>query len=116
MIQVQKFADAVAVTKAGTSYSSVFSSTFFSGNIGLLIAVTAGSVTITQQCSTDGVNFYDPVDADGNALGAVVSAQTVTTGKYIQYAPVITKHMRFKIVEGNVAASAVSIDAVVEER
>lgn len=114
MIQVQTLADALAVTKAGTVYSNPLLCTFHKGFIGLRITTTAGSVTITQQCSEDGVTYYDPVDQDGTALGAVVAAMTAG-GKYIQYSPVISKFMRFKIVEGNVAALSATIKAIVAE-
>lgn len=105
-------ASAKAVTKAGTVYSSVLGVDDLAGHVGLRIISTAGSVTITQQCSLDGTTFYDPVDTAGNALGQVVAAQTVTTGIYVVPDVVLAPYVRYKIVEGNVAATAVTINLV----
>lgn len=105
-------ASAKAIAKAETAYSSVVSVTDLAGHIGIQIISTAGSVTITQQCSLDGTTFYDPVDTAGTALGQVVAAQTVTTGIYVVPDVVLAPFIRYKIVEGNVAATAVTITLV----
>lgn len=110
-IMTQVVNTALAVAQAGTVYSGVISCPRLTGYCAVLLVTTAGSVTITQQCSKDGTTFYDAVDSDGNALGAVVSAMTVGS-KYIQFSPIIAPYIRFKIVEGNVAALAITIDFI----
>lgn len=110
--QTKTMASALAVTKAGTSYSSVLSAGDLAGHIGIRLITTAGSITVTQQCSLDGTTFYDPVDTSATALGQVVAAQTVTTGVYVVPDVVLAPYMRYKIVEGNVAATAVTINLV----
>ena len=103
---------AQAVAQNTTVYSNKISVDDLAGHVAIRIISTAGSVTITQQCSLDGVTFYDPVDTAGTALGQVVAAQTVTTGIYVVPDVVLAPFIRYKIVEGNVAASAVTINLV----
>lgn len=103
-----------AVTQAGTIYSGVISFRLTTGHASLLIASTAGSISITQQCFVNG-EWYDPYDSAGNLLGEVCTALTVTTGKYIQFYPVLTPKIRFKIVEHNVAPTVVTLQLLFQE-
>ena len=101
------------IGKAGTIYSD---SVYFGdcdGTACVKIISTAGSITVTQQCSITGAvdAWYDPETASG-AAGAVEDTITVTTGRYISYTPVMTPFIRFKVVEGNVAASVVTLELV----
>lgn len=104
-----------AVGKNGTAYSVSKRFKYASGHATVLLITTAGSITVTQQCSLDDTNWYDPVDSDGNALGQVTAGQTVTTGVYINYDPVLAPYMRFKVVEANVAATVVTLKPVYQE-
>lgn len=108
-VEKEVLATALAVAQAATVYSTALKTPHQLGFMSLLIVTTAGSITVTQQVSMDGTTFYDAVDSDGNALGAVVAAMTVGT-KYIQFSPVLAPHIRFKIVEGNSAPTAVSLN------
>lgn len=103
--------NAQAVTKAGTVYSNAFKVADQTGNSAVLITTTAGSITVTQQASYDNVTFYDVEDTAGTTLGSVVADMTVGT-KYIIFSPVVARHIRFKIVEGDVAATAVTIKLI----
>lgn len=78
------------------------------GTACLLIVSTAGSITVTQQCSTDNKTWYDPENAAG-ALGAVEDTITVTTGRYLSFTPVLCDYIRFKVVENGTAATNVSL-------
>lgn len=80
------------------------------GQAGLLITTTAGSLTVTQQSSMDGTNFYDAINAAGSALKAV--AGTVTASRWVAFTPVVSPWIRFKVVEGNVAETAVTLRLV----
>lgn len=101
---------ALAVTKAGTSYSDSMNFSHASGFSAALITTTAGSITVTMQASEDDSTWYDVYDTDGTTvLGTVIAAMTVGT-KYLQFDPVVAKYVRFKIVEGNIAATAVTIN------
>lgn len=102
----------VSVSQNTTGYSDGFDTSMNNGFIAVLITSSAGSITVTQQCSVDNDNWYDPVDEDGTAIGAVVSSMTVGT-KYIQFSPVMAPFSRFKIVEGNVGATTVTIAKVI---
>ena len=108
MTGVIKLAAEKSVAQAATGYSDSFRSDIANGFAAALIVSTAGSITVTMQASIDDSTFYDVVDSDGNALGAVVAAMTVGT-KYIQFSPVIAPYIRFKIVEGNSALTLVTI-------
>jgi len=109
-ISVEQLANALSATKAGTSYSTATRFQGCAGNAALFIVSTAGSITVSQQCSADGVTYYDPVDTAGSALGVVRAALTVTTGVYVPFTPVLAPYARFKIVEGNVAATEVTLN------
>jgi hypothetical protein len=75
-----------------------------------LIVVTGdGTVTITQQCSTDNVTWYDPETASA-AAGAVEDSITATAGRYLSFTPVLCPYIRFKVVEtGEASTATVSI-------
>lgn len=100
---------ALGVVLQGTTvYSAPWVFTSAKGYTSIQIGSTAGSIAVTQQCSMDGVNYYDPVDVNGYALGAIVTGMTVGT-KFITYDPVPAPYIRFKVVEGNVAGTVVLI-------
>lgn len=108
MIELRDYilASAKSVLNGVTDYSDSCYIARCAGYVAVLITLTAGSnVTITQQISDDDVTFYDPVDTDGTAVGAVYTA--LLTTKYIQFAPVVGRYVRFKIVAG--ADSVVTI-------
>lgn len=106
---------AVSVTQNSTAYSDSLDFEGCEGEICVLITSSAGSITVTQQCSTDGTNWYSPVDYANAALGAVAATMTVST-RYIAYSPVLCKKLRFKVVEGNVAGTVVTITAAYRSR
>lgn len=108
-ISYEKLMDATAVLKAGTSYSNSRDFSDCTGSATLYISSTAGSITVSQQCSMNNSDWYDPIDTSAAALGVVRAAQTVTTGIYVAYTPVLAKYIRFKVVEGNVAATTVTL-------
>ena len=109
LVSKEVLMDAVTVTKNGTSYSNSRKFHDCDGTACLKIISTAGSITVTQQCSTDKVTWYDPETASG-AAGAVEDTITVTTGRYLSFTPVLADYIRFKVVEGNVAASVVTLE------
>ena len=103
---------AEALAQADTHYTSSTDFDNCTGYVSLLVvAASAGAatITITQQCSLDGENWYDPVGPTGAAIGTVATALAVTTGTYITYSPVVAPYARFKVVEGNTAAVTVTI-------
>ena len=104
-----------AVGQAATVYttSSIFRIT--TGYAAVFITSSAGSITVSQQCSMNTIDWYDPIDSSTNILGLVCTALTVTTGTYIQFDPVISPYIRFKIIEGNVGATTVTIKLLLQE-
>ena len=107
-ISVNLLAKAKAVAQQATVYSDSCAFDRCEGNAALLIISTAGSITVTQQCSWDDLTWYDPETAAG-AAGAVEDTITVTTGRYLSFTPVLAPFVRFKIVEGNTAATVVTL-------
>ena len=88
------------------------------GNATVLLIVTASagsSLALTQQCSLDDKNWYDPVDATGTATGALATAQAATTGLYISYSPVLTPFIRFKGVQTNAITGTVTLTLIFRE-
>lgn len=108
LVSKEVLASAEAVGKAATVYTRSRKFHDCDGTACCLIASTAGSITVTQQCSLDNVNWYDPETASG-AAGAVEDGITVTTGRYLSFTPVLCDYIRFKIVEANSAATVVSL-------
>jgi len=107
MVSKERLATALAADD-GTVYSNSRRFHDCDGTACLLIISTAGSITITQQCSNDDSTWYDPENAAG-AVGAVEDAITVTTGRYLSYTPVLCDYIRFKIVEDGTAETAVTL-------
>lgn len=96
--------NAVAIDGA-TAYTDSVKFSHCTGSAVLHIISTAGTLAISQQCSMDNVNWYDPVDTAGAALGVVKAAQGVTTGSYTAFTPVLTQYIRFKVVESTAATT-----------
>lgn len=110
------------VAQAQTGYSLAIPFHRSAGTVGIELITTAGSITVTQQCSVNynpenasAATWYDPVDAAASALGTVATACAVTTGKYISYSPVFAPYIRYKVVEQNSAATKVSLKLVQKE-
>jgi hypothetical protein len=102
---------AETITKAATAYTDSRRFSDCDGSACCLIKSTAGSITVTQQCSHNGVDWFDPENSTG-AVGAVEDTITVTTGRYLVFTPVLTPFIRFKVVEGNVADAVVTITLI----
>lgn len=114
--------NAEAVAKNDTHYTSPIKHDRMTGTSGVFIVSTAGSITVTQECSIDyddrnpdAANWYAPVDTSGTTLGSVAAAVTVTTGRWVSYTTILAPHIRFKVVEGNSAATSVTLKLVHQE-
>lgn len=114
LLAQEPMCDALAVGQAATVYtdSKKFRST--TGYSVALIKSTAGSITVTFQLSLDDINWYDPVDKDNTALGEVAATMTVGS-RYAIFSPQPGQYIRFKIVEGNSAPTAVTITLLYTE-
>ena len=102
------------VAQNSTDYTQSMPFWRCTGYAGALVTVSAGSVTITQQCSFDGHTWLDPVDEDNTALADVVTTMGAGT-RYVQYAPAPAQFIRFKVVETNVASTAVTFELYFQE-
>ena len=107
---------AYSVSQAGTVYSNTMDFSRCTGEVAVLITSTAGKITVTQQCSIDNKNWFDPYNSSGASVGMVCLNLTVTTGKYIAYTPVLSQYMRFKVVENNTAATVVNLTLLFQEQ
>jgi hypothetical protein len=70
------------------------------GKESALVLVIAGTISITQEVSIDGTNFYTPYDLGGRVSMGTVGSALVTTGMYIALnqvasCPVIAPYKRF---------------------
>lgn len=83
-----------------------------SGDATVFLVSTAGSITVTQQCSLDNKTWYDPVNASNSAIGAVIATMGVTTGIYISFTVVLAPYIRFKIIEHGSAATTVTLKLI----
>ena len=109
LVSKEVLMSAVTVAKNGTSYSNSRPFHDCDGTATLKIISTAGSITVTQQCSLDDSSWYNPTNEAG-AVGAVEDSITVTTGRYLSFTPVLCPFIRFKVVEANVAATNVTLE------
>lgn len=98
LIAAKLLSNAKALSSGVTDYSNSIQVKVWAGFTSCLVALSGVSpnVTISQQCSEDNTNWYDPVDNAGNALGVVYSGLNST--KFIEFAPVIAPYIRFKYV------------------
>ena len=112
MVSKELLMDSVAMARHDTHYSN---SRKFDDCDGTAIVkftkVSAGSITITQQCSLDNENWYNPETASG-AAGAVEASMTGAADKYISYTPVLCSFIRFKLHEEDTAATTVTLELI----
>lgn len=100
--------DEETVAASATVYSTSIPFHNCAGDATLFIVSTAGTLAISQQCSVNDVDWYDPVNTSDSALGVVKAAQTVSTGVYVVFTPVLSKFIRFKLIESS-AETVVSL-------
>lgn len=91
---------ATAIDAGSTSYSVALGALNIIGAYGgLEITTTAtGTMTITQQVSTDGQTWLDPTNATLTSVGAVYNSVFKVLNQYIQFTPVVAPYLRFKVV------------------
>ncbi len=107
--------DSIAVGLSSTVYSKSVKFRLCTGSAAMIIISTAGSITVTQQCSADNITWYDPIDSTGGAIGIVKISQTLTTGIYVAFNPAMAEYIRFKIIEGGTAATVVTLKMLQRE-
>lgn len=106
----------VSLAQAGTGYTESIRATFFAGEMGALVTIGgSGSVKVSQQCSINGVDWYDPVDPDANAVGEIIATAATAGTTFRKFTMVITPYVRFKCVEQNVNTATVDIVIVFQE-
>ncbi len=116
-IAIEKVMSAVTIAASGTAYSSAVDFRLCTGDAACLIASTAGSITVTQQCSLNydpisgSGTWYDPETAAG-AAGAVEDAITVHAGRYLSFTPVVCSWARFKVVATSAAETVVTLTGI----
>lgn len=93
---VKTLSTAQALTNGVTAFSNSVEVNRWAGFAAIEISANTATATITQQCSSDNTNWYDPVDSSGTALGAIATG--LATTKYIEYDPVLSKYYRLKYV------------------
>lgn len=91
---VKTISNAQVITNPTTTFSNSVELIVWAGFAAIEVVSNTSTITITQQCSSDNVTWYDAVNASGTALGPVA---TGTTGAlYVEFDPVLTKYFRLK--------------------
>lgn len=107
-----------AVAQAATVYSeAVDLRDLEDALMAIQIASTAGSITVTMEASMTGADntWYAAQNAAGTTLSAVIATMTVGT-KFIVLTPLFAPYIRFKVVEGNSAATVVTLKVMFKRR
>ena len=79
------------------------------GTACLLITTTStAEIAVTQQCSTDNKNWYDPETAAA-AAGVVDSSIVAASTVYMSYTPVLCDYIRFKVIAAEAVSNLVSL-------
>lgn len=86
-----------------------------SGDASVLFSSTAGDITVQQQCSHDGENWFTPVNNAGTTVGTIATNATVTTGRYVSYSPVLAPYGRYLVTENNTANTDVVLYVIFQE-
>lgn len=89
--------NATAMTTAtGTYYSDAIRPHYSTGEVGLLVKTSAGSLAVTYEVSDDGLTFYEPYGTTGDKVNTIAGALTEDT--WVSFNPVVCEYMRIKFV------------------
>jgi len=100
--------EVITLAQNSTKFSSIYKFDKCIGFAGMLLTVSAGSVSITQaNALLDSGPFVTAVDSAGGAIGKVCSILGAGT-YWIAYDPIMAPFMSFKCVEANVASTTIS--------
>ena len=77
----------------------------------LITTSSTAEIAVTQQCSADDGNWYDPETAAA-AAGVVDASITAEATVYMSYTPVLCDYIRFKVVAASAVSNLVSITLV----
>lgn len=99
----------VTLGQNSTGFTAPFLFTPCDGYAAAKVTISAGSVTISQQCA-DFITgpFFDPVDNTNTALSVVATTMAAGT-RWVQYNPTLCNYARYKCIETNVGAATVTI-------
>lgn len=102
---------AQTLTNGTPAFSNAVQIKTWGGFAALEVKAMTATATISQQCSVDGATWYDPTDNAGNALGLIYTG--LSTTKYIEFSPVVTKWVRLKYSptgSGSITANLVIVE------
>lgn len=103
--------NAQALSNGVNAFSNSVQMKTWGGFAAVEVKTNTATVTISQQCSVDNINWYDPVDQTGTALGLIATA--LATTKYIEFSPVVTIWVRLKYVP--TGSGSITVNLVVVE-
>ena len=101
-----------ATTATGTYHSNGIQSHFSEGQTALLVLTSAGSLAITFELSTDGTDWYEPVNTAGTKVNSIRSG--LGANAWIVFTPQVAEWIRFKLVLTG-ANSTVSVKYIQQE-
>lgn len=90
--------DLAMTTATGTYTSSAIKVWDSTGHAALIVDTSAGSLAITFQVSTDGNNWYTPIDTSETALNSIVTALSSSDNGWIVFNPQLCTYIRFVFV------------------
>ena len=110
---------AQSIDPGSTAYSTAIGAfNVFSGGddfgLPILLQVAAGvtgAFTISQQCSVDGANFFDPTNATAIAQGVVMTGRMTATATWLIYTSLNAPYLRYKVV--STPAATVTLSAII---
>lgn len=112
----ETLADGLTITQNTTTYTSSMKFDKCTGNVSIRLTTTGNmTVVVSQQCSSDNINWYDPVDGSGTALGQIADLTTTTIDKWVKPTLVLAPYIRFKFVEANAAAGTAVLKVYAQE-
>lgn len=108
--------ETITLAQNSTKYSQTIMHTDkCAGFAGMLLTISAGSVSIIQQCGfSDSGLFFAPVDKNSNSIGVVCTLFSAGT-YWIQYDPALAPFSRFRFVEANVGSTTITFTPFILE-
>ena len=88
--------DKAMTTATGTYVSKEMVNHGHSGQTGLVVKTTAGSLVITFELSNDNNNWYEPYNSAGTKINTV--ANNLTGDAWVVFTPQVAEWIRFRFV------------------
>ena len=103
-------ASGAASAGSDTTYTGSMPFETCTGDLALQVDLLGAKTwTVTQQCSDNDKDWYDPTDGNEGEIGAVASTTTTAVNAWIVPVLAPAQYIRFKVVNGTAGATTYSI-------